>query len=58
MVEKKLGYSYGVHIFGARGGNDPLTKAMVDHDHDRIKAVDWGEVSDEVHRGFGRDGSL
>ena len=22
---------------------------MVDHNHDRIKAIDWGEVSDEIH---------
>ena len=48
MVEKKLGYSYGVHGFGARGKNYPLTKAMADHNHDRIKTVDRGEVGNEV----------
>ena len=49
MVEKNLGYSCGVHSFGTRGKNYPLTKAMVDHDHDRIKTIDWREVSYEVN---------
>ena len=50
MVEKKLGNFCGVHGFGARDENYPLTKAMVDHDHDRIKTVDQGKVSNEVDR--------
>ena len=50
MGEKELGYSCSIHHLGARGKNYPLTKAMVDHDHDRIEAIDWGEVGDEVHR--------
>ena len=49
MVEKKLGHSCDTHCFGARGNNYPFTKAMVDHDHDRIEAIDWGEVSDEIN---------
>ena len=49
MVEEKLGYACGIHGFGARGENYPLTKAMVDHDHDRIKTVDQGKVGDEVN---------
>ena len=49
MVEKKLGYSFSVHCFGTRGKNFPLTKAMVNHNHDRIKAIDWEEIGDEVH---------
>ena len=50
MVEKKLGYSYGIHHFDARGKNYPLTKAMVNHDHDRIETIYLGKVSDKVHR--------
>ena len=50
MVEKKLGYACGIHGFGAGDENYPLTKAMVDHNHDRIEAINWGEVGDEVHR--------
>ena len=48
MVEKKLGYSCSVHGFGARGKNYPLTKAMVNHDHDRVKTVGQGKIGDEV----------
>ena len=48
MVEKKLGYSCSIHGFGARDKNYPLTKAMVNHDHDRIKTIDQRKVSDEV----------
>ena len=33
VVEKELGDSVCVNHFGARGKNDPLHKAMVDHDH-------------------------
>ena len=50
MFEKKLGYSYGIHGFGAGGENYPLTKAMVDHNHDRIKTVDQREIGNEVGR--------
>ena len=48
MVEKKLGYFYSIHGFGARGENYPLTKAMVDHNHNRVRTIDQREVSDEV----------
>ena len=48
MVEKKLGCFCGVHGFGARGKNYPLTKAMVDHDCNRIKTSDQRKVGDEV----------
>ena len=50
MVEKKLGYSCSVHSFDARGKNYPLTKAMVNHNHDRVKTIDQRKVSDEVDR--------
>ena len=49
MVEKKLSYFCSIHGFGARGENYPLTKAIVDHNHDRIKTVDWRKVSNEVN---------
>ena len=49
MGEKELGYSCSIHHLGARGKNYPLIKVMVNHDHDRIEAIDWGEVGDEVH---------
>ena len=45
-----MGYSYGVHNFYAREKNHPLTKAMVDHNHDRIEAIDQGKVDNEIHR--------
>ena len=48
MVEKKKGYFCSVHGFGARGKNYPLTKAMVDHNHNRVKTIDQREISDEV----------
>ena len=48
MVEQKLGYSCSIHGFGARGENYPLTKAMVNNDHDRVKTIDQRKVSDEI----------
>ena len=50
MVEKKLGYSCGIYGFGTRDENYPLTKAMVDHNHDRIKTIDWWKVGDKIDR--------
>ena len=44
-----MGYSCGIHCFGARGENYPPTKAMVNHDHDRIEAIDQGKVGDKLH---------
>ena len=49
IVEKKIGYSCSIHCFSARGKNYPLMKAMVDHNHDRIEAIDGGKVGNEVH---------
>ena len=48
-VKKQLGDSCGVNGFLARCKNYPLHKAMVDHDHDRIKALRRREISDEVN---------
>ena len=50
MVEEKFGDSRGIYSFRTRDENYPLRKAMVDHDHQRIMSVRWGEVRDEVHR--------
>ena len=48
-VTKQLGDSCSVNGFQARCKNYPLCKAMVDHDHDRIKAHRRREISDEVN---------
>ena len=37
VFEKEFGDSFGVNVFGARDEDDPLRKAVVDHDHQRIK---------------------
>ena len=50
IVEKELGNSICVDCLATRGENYPLSKAMVDHDHSRIKAVGWGKISNEVNR--------
>ena len=48
-VKKQLGDSCGINGLLARCKNYPLCKAMVDHDHDRIKAPRRREVGDEVN---------
>ena len=37
MFEKEFGDSFGVDGFVTRSENDPLQKAMVDHDQQGIK---------------------
>ena len=49
-VKKQLGNSCCVNSLLARCKNYPLRKAMVDHDHDRIKSRRGREVGDEVNR--------
>ena len=49
-VKKELGNSCSIDGLLARCENYPLCKAMVDHDHDRIKTRRGGEVGDEVDR--------
>ena len=49
-VKKQLGNSCGVNGLLARCKNYPLHKAMVDHNHDRIKPCRRREVSDEINR--------
>ena len=48
-IKKQLGNSSGVNGLLARCENYPLSKTMVDHDHDRIKPRRGGEVGDEVN---------
>ena len=48
-VKKQLGNSCGVNGVMARCKNYPLCKAMVDHNHDRIKPRRRREVGDEVN---------
>ena len=48
-VKKQLGNSCGVNGLVARCKNYPLHKAMVDHDHDRIKTHRRREIGDEVN---------
>ena len=49
-VKKQLGNSCSVNGLLARSKNYPLSKAMVDHDHDRIKSRRGREGGDEVDR--------
>ena len=48
-VKKQLGNSCSVNGLLARCKNYPLRKAMVDHDHDRIKSRRRREVGNEVN---------
>ena len=48
-VKKQLGDSCSINGLLARCKNYPLSKAMVDHDHDRIKSSRRREVGDEVN---------
>ena len=47
-VKKQLSNSCSINGLLARCKNYPLSKAMVDHDHDRIKSRGRREVGDEV----------
>ena len=49
-VKKQLGNSCSINGLLARCKNYPLCKAMVDHNHDRIKSRRGREVGDEVNR--------
>lgn len=39
-----------INSFCAWHKNYPLTKPIVNHDHNRVKATDHGEVNDQVNR--------
>ena len=50
MVEEKFGHAGGIYGFQTRDENYPLCKAMIDHNHQRVMSVRWGEVCNQVHR--------
>jgi hypothetical protein len=50
MFKEKFGYPFRCDCLQARDNNYPLTKAMVYHNHDRVKTPRRRETSDKVHR--------
>ena len=50
MVEKEFSYSGRVDRFGTWNNNHPLHKAVVDHDHNGVHPMYFGEIRDKVHR--------
>ena len=46
--KKKLGNAGSIDAFGTGSKDNPLRKAMVDHNHQGIMAGRWGKISDEV----------
>ena len=50
LVEKEISYSGGVDGFVARREHHPLTKSMVDYNHQRIIHVGHRKISNEVDR--------
>ena len=50
VFEKEFGNSFGVDGFVTRSENDPLRKAMVDHDQQGIKAGGRREAGNKVNR--------
>ena len=50
MGEKEFGYPHGIDGFGTRDDNYPLCKAVVDHDQNRVFAIYFREVGDQVDR--------
>ena len=60
FVEKEGGDSLGGDGFLGRAKNHPLSKPMVDHDQERVKARGDREISDEIAgdllEGAGGDG--
>ena len=47
-MEKEGGNSFGGDRFVGRAKNYPLSKPMVDHDQERVKARGDREISDEI----------
>ena len=50
FVEEEGGDSLGCNSFLCRAENHPLTKAVVHHDQERVKASGGGKVGDKVTR--------
>ena len=49
-MEKELHNSIGIYSLGTRAKNYPLSKNMVDHDHQGVKALRQREIGNEVNR--------
>ena len=50
FVEKERGDSLGSDRFLGRAKNHPLSKPMVDHDQERVKARGEGKICDKIAR--------
>jgi hypothetical protein len=50
VFEEKFCYALRGDGFQARSNNYPLHKAVVDHDHNRIKSTRGREIRDEIDR--------
>jgi hypothetical protein len=50
VFEEKFGHSFSGDRFQAWSNNYPLRKAMVYHDHDRVKTSRRRKISDEIDR--------
>ena len=50
MFEKEFSDSFGINGFVTRSENDPLQKAVVDHDQQQIKAGGGRQIGDKVNR--------
>jgi hypothetical protein len=48
VLEEKLGYPFRSDCFLAWSNNYPLHKAVVNHDHNRIKTTRGGKIRDEI----------
>jgi hypothetical protein len=49
MFEEKFCYAFRGNGFQARSNDYPLRKAVVNHDHNRIKSAGGGEIRDEIN---------
>ena len=50
VFEKEFSDSFGIDGFVTRSENDPLRKAVVDHDQQRIKTGRGGQAGNKVDR--------
>jgi hypothetical protein len=50
VLEEKLGYPFQGNCFQAWSNNYPLHKAVVNHDHNRVKTSRERKIRDEIDR--------
>ena len=56
---KEVGGSQSGNLLFARNENYPLTKRMVDHDQNRIRAIGGGrQIGNEIHRGMRKEPNI